>query len=249
MTLDNGELTVATIYEIVGRAPARRVARWRGRGRVISYDGAKGFGMVAVEGHATDALLHHRVLKQRFGIATIGTRTVLECEFEHGFKGIVVTKIYRVLAAGDAPPRERVRGTVDWFDPVKGFGFVRTTEGDAILHLSEVLELGRLTIGAGAEIDCDIVRELVRLRICRVNWVPREGDDPPTPAMDATCKRFDRRKGFGILTAGSDEDIFVHMDALRRAGLRELREGECVKVQVVRRSNGDLAAIAVVGLG
>jgi CspA family cold shock protein len=251
LTLGTGGLTVAKIYDVAGRAPAGpferppRGARWRGRGRVLSYNGAKGFGMVAVDGHDYDALLHHRVVKQRFGVATIGTRTVLDCTFEQGAKGVSVVEIHDVLETGDPPPRERVVGTVDWFDPVKGFGFVRTTEGDAILPLHVVNELGRVTLGTGAQIDCDIVREVDRLRICRVNHVGHEGDVPPMTAVDTTCKWFNRRKGFGMLTAGSAEDIFVHMDTLRRVGLRALRKGERLRVQVMRRSTGRLAAVAV----
>lgn len=71
---------------------------------------------------------------------------------------------------------------------------------------------------------------------------PREREilieDPIGPSRMAVCKWFSRPKGYGFLTDGGDEDIFCHMDVMRKYGVRELRQGQRVVVRVGRGSKG-----------
>ncbi len=57
-------------------------------------------------------------------------------------------------------------------------------------------------------------------------------------------KWFSNQKGYGFIQPdGSDKDVFVHISAVERAGLRELREGQKVSYEVAQdRRTGKTSA-------
>ena len=59
-----------------------------------------------------------------------------------------------------------------------------------------------------------------------------------------TVKWFNPTKGYGFIQpSGGGKDVFVHISAVERAGLRELREGQRVSFEVVvDRKTGKSAA-------
>lgn len=49
-----------------------------------------------------------------------------------------------------------------------------------------------------------------------------------------TVKWFNTTKGFGFIQPdGGGQDVFVHISAVQRAGLRELRDGQKISYEVV----------------
>jgi CspA family cold shock protein len=49
-----------------------------------------------------------------------------------------------------------------------------------------------------------------------------------------TVKWFNKRKGYGFITPdGGDKDIFVHISAVKEAGLRTLNEGDKVNYETI----------------
>ena len=66
---------------------------------------------------------------------------------------------------------------------------------------------------------------------------------PQAKKLSGSVKFFNRGRGFGLITiAGGTEDIFVHMETLRRFGITELRPGQSVMVRFGQGPKGRMAA-------
>ncbi|MBP6010754.1 MAG: CspA family cold shock protein [Alphaproteobacteria bacterium] len=153
----------------------------------------------------------------------------------------------------------RVTGTVKWFDPSKGFGFIvsKDVPGDVLLHRSVIEEFGCAAVLEGATVECDVIQKVKGLQARKLhridnstaaNGVPAPAksrsrdiklDDVEGPVFEAICKWFSRPKGYGFVVAvGGVEDVFCHMDLLRRHSVRELRQGQRVLVRATRTGKG-----------
>lgn len=154
----------------------------------------------------------------------------------------------------------RVLGKVKWFDPVKGFGFVISDQGgpDILLHANVLRNFGQSSVADGAGIEILVQRtergtqaiEVVEISPPDVaEGAPLadfEGIDPEIMRAavlePARVKWFDKAKGFGFANAfGSSNDIFIHIEVLRRSGLADLQPGEALAIRKIPGKRGLMA--------
>ncbi len=61
-----------------------------------------------------------------------------------------------------------------------------------------------------------------------------------------TVKWFNATKGYGFIAPESGgKDVFVHISAVQKAGLRSLNEGQSVQFEIEQQPNGRAAAVSL----
>ncbi|GAA3873398.1 cold shock domain-containing protein [Celeribacter arenosi] len=162
---------------------------------------------------------------------------------------------------GEDNSRNLISGHVKWFDPTRGFGFVVAEDGgpDILLHANVLRNFGQSSIADGSAVTVSVQhtdRGVQALEVHEV--VPPEGDGraaledldfPDTdhsdlPLEPARVKWFDKGKGFGFANVfARPEDVFIHVEVLRRSGLADLQPGEAIGLRVIDGRRGRMAAL------
>jgi CspA family cold shock protein len=144
------------------------------------FNADKGFGFVELSDGSGDAFLHAAVLEAA-GHTTVEPGSKLSVQVGVGQKGRQVTAVLAVEAGTGAAPRANARpsakpssgrerpdpatatsieGTVKWFNPDKGFGFVACEDGekDVFVHASVVERAGLRGLDEGQRLAMKVVK-------------------------------------------------------------------------------------------
>jgi cold shock protein len=171
-----------------------------------------------------------------------------------------MTEVQTVIEPDQAEP-ETLHGQVKWFDPSKGFGFVVSDQGgpDILLHANVLRNFGQSTVADGSGIT--VVAQETRRGVQAIEVLqiepPCNGELPGEvltedeidlssagPLEPARVKWFDKGKGFGFANVfGRPEDVFIHIEVLRRSGFADLQPGEAVGLRAVDGSRGRMAVL------
>jgi CspA family cold shock protein len=142
------------------------------------FNAEKGFGFVEIAEGGADAFLHVSVL-ERAGVKLVEPGATLRVRTGPGQKGLQVTEVLDIPAGTSRPAEgpqtrsrdpyaaapadgegEEVQGSVKWYDPAKGFGFVAPVNGgrDVFVHATALERSGVRTLTDGQSVRMRVVQ-------------------------------------------------------------------------------------------
>jgi len=162
-------------------------------------------------------------------------------------------------------------GIVKFFNPAKGFGFISPDDGgpDVFVHVTAVERSGLAGLEDGDQVRFEVERDRRTGKLAAVDLEvtgsarpgarsgrgpgpsrgfgreERGGRPPGDHGGAGVVKWFNIQKGFGFIQpSDGGADVFVHISAVERAGLRSLAEGQTVSFEIEQdRRTGKASAV------
>ena len=220
------------------------------QGTVRWFDADRGFGFLAPEDGSPDVFVHASEIVGDGGAKVLREGQAVVFEVGENDRGPQALRV-RVTADAAAGSAVGLLGTVNWYEPGKGYGFASPDGGgaDIFVHSSAIVTGGVVTEG-----------QRVAFLVVEGERGPQAGHVIPLgagaglPAADGTADGgdgadgadgtvawYDEGKGFGFIAPdGGGDDVFVHVRALAE-GLTWLTEGDRVAYELVQGDKGPQA--------
>lgn len=168
--------------------------------RLKWFNATKGFGFAVPEEDPCDAFIHITTL-QEADIHELGDNALIMCHVVKGPKGALVTKVDKLIEIGEEPSPitfrveitddevlEKMSGTVKWYKPDKGFGFIIPEDGqkDVFVHKSCLDRLGIELLIPGQQVRMTVRtvakgREVLKFRLDDGSEEEEETSQEKTP--------------------------------------------------------------------
>nr|WP_297429172.1 cold shock domain-containing protein [uncultured Actinotalea sp.] len=214
-------------------------------GTVRWFDAERGFGFIAREPEAEDLFVHASEIVGGDANKVLREGQVVEFEVGEGDRGPQARRV-RVTGGEAADGSLGVLGTVAWYEPTKGYGFLSPDGGGAeiFVHSSAIVTGGVIT--EGQRVAFLVVEGEKGPQADHLLPLSTQASGPVATAQgadgaDGTVTWYDPDKGFGFIAPDSGgDDVFVHVKALA-GGLTELEEGDRVTYDVVTGDRGPQA--------
>ena len=208
-------------------------------GTVRWFDAERGFGFLALGDEAEDLFVHASQVMNDDGTNLLREGQVVEFEVGEGPRG---PQARRVRVTGDHAPDAPlgVLGTVSWYEPGKGYGFITPDGGGAEIFVHSSAIVGGGVISEGQRVAFLVVAGERGPQADHLLPLGAEAAGRPVASdgADGTVSWYDADKGFGFVTPDvGAEDIFVHVRSLP-GGLTELSEGDRVTYDVGQSDKG-----------
>ena len=214
------------------------------QGTVRWFDAERGFGFLAPEDGSPDVFVHASEIVGDGDARVLREGQAVVFEVGENDRGPQALRV-RVTADAATGSAVGLLGTINWYEPGKGYGFASPDGGgaDIFVHSSAIVTGGVVTEG-----------QRVAFLIVEGERGPQAGHVIPlgagagSPAAagiadgaDGTVAWYDEDKGFGFINPDSGAgDVFVHARALAE-GLTWLAEGDRVAYEVASGDKGPQA--------
>ena len=208
-------------------------------GTVRWFDADRGFGFIALGQEAEDLYVHASEIVSDDAMKVLREGQVVEFEIGEGDRGPQARRV-RVTADQAADTPLGVLGTVAWYEPAKGYGFITPDGGGAEIFVHSSAIVGGGVVSEGQRVAFLVVDGEKGPQADHLLPLGAEAAGRPgaSDGADGTVSWYDADKGFGFVTpdVGAD-DIFVHVRSLP-GGLSELSEGDRVTYDVGQSDKG-----------
>ncbi|MBD7919356.1 cold shock domain-containing protein [Cellulomonas sp. Sa3CUA2] len=204
------------------------------------FDAERGFGFLNLGDDADDLFVHASEIVGDDSRKVLREGQEVEFEVGEGDRGPQARNV-RVTGEYAADATLGQLGTVSWYEPGKGYGFITPDSGDA-----EIFVHSSAVVGGG------VLREGQRVAFLVVpgekgpqadHLLPLVAQAAPavvSDGADGTITFYDADKGFGFATPDAGgEDVFVHAKTL--VGVTGLSEGDRVSFTVAESDRGPQA--------